>query len=461
MPEFFCCHRTAGFRWLKNALLLTALFGTATAQAAVPEKEELKFGFIKLTDMAPLAVAYEKGYFEDEGLYVTLEAQANWKVLLDRVIDGQLDGAHMLAGQPLGARIGFGTKADIVTAFSMDLNGNGITLAHEVWDQMLPKLPKQADGKPEHPIKADYLKPVVEKYRNRGEPFRMGMVFPVSTHNYELRYWLAAGGIHPGYYAPQKGDTSGQIDAEVQLSVTPPPQMPATLEAGTILGYCVGEPWNQQAVFKGIGVPVITDYEIWHNNPEKVFGVSAQWAEKYPETHLRVVKALIRAAKWLDENNNANRPEAVRILARSEYVGANPEVIANSMTGTFEYEKGDKRPAPDFNVFFRHFATYPYYSDAIWYLTQMRRWGQIPEPKSDAWYMETAKKVYRPDVYMKAAQALIAEGKAKAEDFPGLDEDGFRAPQSDFIDGMTYDGHFPNTYLNQFPIGLKGDQVLK
>ncbi|KZZ58028.1 nitrate ABC transporter substrate-binding protein, partial [Oleiphilus sp. HI0125] len=339
-----------------------------------PEKEELKFGFIKLTDMAPLAVAYEKGYFEDEGLYVTLEAQANWKVLLDRVIDGQLDGAHMLAGQPLGATIGFGTQAHIITAFSMDLNGNAITVSNDIWSQMKPNIPHEG-GKPVHPIKADALKPVVEKYQSEGKPFNMGMVFPVSTHNYELRYWLAAGGIHPGYYAPHKGDTSGQIDADALLSVTPPPQMPATMEAGTIYGYCVGEPWNQQAVFKGIGVPVVTDYEIWKNNPEKVFGVSNEWAEKYPNTHARVVKAMIRAAMWLDENNNANRPEAVKILSQANYVGADYEVIANSMTGTFEYEKGDKREIPDFNVFFRYNATYPYYSDAIWYLTQMRRWG--------------------------------------------------------------------------------------
>jgi nitrate/nitrite transport system substrate-binding protein len=107
---------------------------TVTASAVGPaEKPDLKFGFIKLTDMAPLAIAYEKHFFEDEGLYVTLEAQANWKVLLDRVIDGQLDGAHMLAGQPLGATIGFGTKADVITAFSMDLNGNGITVSKSVW----------------------------------------------------------------------------------------------------------------------------------------------------------------------------------------------------------------------------------------------------------------------------------------------------------------------------------------
>lgn len=441
-----------------SAMLCAGVMVNTSARAEVgePEKEDLKFGFIKLTDMAPLAIAYEKGYFEDEGLYVTLEAQANWKVLLDRVIDGELDGAHMLAGQPLGATIGFGTQAHVITAFSMDLNGNGITVSNDIWEKMKKYVPHK-DGKPVHPIKADYLKPVVKEYKDKGKPFKMGMVFPVSTHNYELRYWLAAGGINPGYYAPHKGDITGQIKADALLSVTPPPQMPATMEAGTIYGYCVGEPWNQQAVFKGIGVPVITDYEIWKDNPEKVFGVSKEWADKYPNTHIRVVKAMIRAAQWLDAENNKNRPAAVKILSKSQYVGADYEVIANSMTGTFEYEKGDKREVPDFNVFFRYNATYPYYSDAIWYLTQMRRWGQIAEQKPDSWYMDIAKKVYRPDIYAIAAKELIAEGKVKAEDFPDFSkETGFRAPQTHFIDNVVYDGKKPNEYLTKFKIGLKG-----
>ncbi|TRX56571.1 ABC transporter substrate-binding protein [Thalassomonas sp. M1454] len=426
-----------------------------------PEKEELKFGFIKLTDMAPIAVAYEKGFFEDEGLYVTIEAQANWKVLLDGVIDGRLDGAHMLAGQPIAANIGYGTKAEIITPFSMDLNGNAITVSNKIWQEMKGNIPKQADGRPVHPIKADALKPVVDKYLDQGKPFNMGMVFPVSTHNYELRYWLAAGGIHPGFYAPEKGDTSGQIDADVLLSVTPPPQMPATMEAGTIYGYCVGEPWNQQAVFKGIGVPVVTDYEIWKDNPEKVFGITKDFAEKYPNTTIRLTRALIRAAKWLDEENNANRGEAVKILSQSNYVGADAEVIGNSMTGTFEYEKGDKRAVPDFNVFFRYNATYPYYSDAIWYLTQMRRWGQISDDKPDSWYKDVAAKVYRPDIYKSAAESLIAEKLMSASDFPTLATDnGFRSPQTHFIDGIVYDGNKPNDYINKFAIGLKaGDKI--
>ncbi|MEC9315271.1 MAG: CmpA/NrtA family ABC transporter substrate-binding protein [Pseudomonadota bacterium] len=454
---------------VKSLAAASLVFSTGmmsvTSAYATPgeiEKPELKFGFIKLTDMAPLAIAYEKFFFEDEGLYVTLEAQANWKVLLDGVIDGTLDGAHMLAGQPLGATIGFGTKADIITAFSMDLNGNGITVSNEIWDQMKPNVPMGEDGKPVHPISAEALKPVVESYKAEGKPFNMGMVFPVSTHNYELRYWLAAGGIHPGFYAPHKGDTSGQLQADALLSVTPPPQMPSTMEAGTIYGYCVGEPWNQQAVFKGIGVPVITDYEIWKNNPEKVFGVSKAWAEENPNTHIAVVKALIRAAHWLDENNNANRPEAVEILSQSRYVGADYEVIANSMTGTFEYEKGDKRAVPDFNVFFRYNATYPYYSDAVWYLTQMRRWGQIAEPKPDSWYMDIAKKVYRPDIYALAAKELIEEGKLPASAFPDFEtETGFKPTQTEFIDGIAYDGTQPNAYLEQFPIGLKGEEIVE
>ncbi|MFT6090931.1 CmpA/NrtA family ABC transporter substrate-binding protein [Sulfitobacter sp.] len=442
-------------------LLASSVFCASPVMAEMLdlEKDELTFGFIKLTDMAPLAVAYENGYFEDEGLFVTLEAQANWKVLLDGVIDGQLDGAHMLAGQPLAATIGYGTQAHIITPFSMDLNGNAITVSNDIWEQMKPHVPLMDDGRPQHPISAAALAPVVESYKDKGIPFKMGMVFPVSTHNYELRYWLAAGGLQPGYYSP--ADVSGQIGADVYLSVTPPPQMPSTMEAGTIFGYCVGEPWNQQAVFKGIGVPVVTDYELWKNNPEKVFGLSAEFAEANPNTTKAVTKALIRAAIWLDENDNANREAAVEILARSEYVGADYDVIANSMTGTFEYEKGDVRDVPDFNVFFRYNATYPFYSDAIWYLSQMRRWGQIAEPQTDEWFIDTAKSVYRPDIYLEAARLLVDEGMADAADFP-WDSDGFKAPTpaEDVIDGIAYDGRTPNAYLESLPIGLKGTQVI-
>ena len=413
------------------------------------EKPQLTFGFIKLTDMAPLAIAKELGYFEDEGLFVTLEAQSNWKNVLDRVIDGELDGSHMLAGQPIAANCGFGRQSQLVTPFSMDLNGNAITVSNAIWDKMKKHVPMGDDGKPVHPISAKALKPVIEQYKANGNPFKMGMVFPVSTHNYEIRYWLAAAGINPGMYTAD--NIQGQVGADVLLSVTPPPQMPATMQAGTIYGYCVGEPWNQQAVFKQIGVPVVTNYEIWKNNPEKVFVMTKKFVDKNPNTVIAITKALIRAGKWLDDLKN--RAKAVGILSKPDYVGADSVVIANSMTGTFEFEKGDKRSLPDFNVFYRYNATYPYYSDAVWFLTQMRRWGQIPEAKSDDWYLKTAEQVYRPDIWRKAAELLVKEGKIQASDIP--DTDGFKPPTSDFIDGVQYDGKKPNEYLTKFKIGNK------
>ncbi len=422
----------------------------AVVEGAI-EKPNLKLGFIKLTDMAPLAIAKEKGFFAEEGLNVTLEPQANWKVLLDGVIGGQLDGAHMLAGQPLAATIGYGTKADLIAPLSLDLNGNAITLSNRVWDQIKTGLPKGPDGKPIHPIPASVLRPVVDSFKQQGKPFNMGMVFPVSTHNYELRYWLAAGGLNPGFYTA--GDVGGTVGAEVKLSVTPPPQMPATLEAGTIEGYCVGEPWNQAAVQKKIGVPVITDDEIWHDNPEKVFGLRKDFAEKYPATTAALLRAIIKAQQWLDADNGANRAEAVEILAQSNYVGADAKVIAASMTGKFTFEQGDTRDAKGFNIFFDKFAGYPFYSDAVWYLTQMRRWGQIATDQPDSWYFDTAKAVYRPDLYLAAANKLASKGVIPAASVP--DTDGFRAPQGGFIDGITYDGKQPNAYLAKFKIGLK------
>jgi len=191
------------------------------------EKDELKFGFIKLTDCAPLVVAKEKGFFDDEGLQVEVIAQPNWKQLLDNVINGELDGAHMLSGQPIAATIGFGTKAHIVTAYTLDLNGNGITVSNDVWSAMVENDPSLDTPTPKHPITAVPLKPVVQDKLDSGEKLQMGMVFPVSTHNYEIRYWLASAGIHPGMYTSE--DIKGFTDAQVELSVTPPPQMPSAL----------------------------------------------------------------------------------------------------------------------------------------------------------------------------------------------------------------------------------------
>ena len=202
---------------------------------------------------------------------------------------------------------------------------------------------------------------------------------------------------------------------------------------------------------------------VWKNNPEKVFGATRQWADENPNTLIAITKALIRAGMWLDEKDGSgkyvNRHEAARILSRPEYVGADYEVIKNSMTGYFYFQSTDKRPMPDFNVFFNHFASYPWYSDCVWFLTQMRRWGQIPESKPASWYDETAKKIYRPDIYTAAAEHLIEEGYLQKHQLPAVDEKdkwaGYRPPTDEFIDGNTYDGRSPIKYINSFDVGIR------
>jgi len=400
-------------------LLVTGCHPSPDSNAAqsTTEKTTLKIGFVKLTDMAPLAVAVEKGFFKD--------------------------GAQMLAAMPLDSMTASPSGTEIITPFTMSYNGAGITVSNAIWSEMKNNIPLE-DGKPQHPISASTLKPIVDQYKQQNKPFNLGMTFPTGTHNYMLRYWLAAGGINPGMYAPNKNDLSGNIGADVTLSVVPPPEMMAKMVTGTTLGYSVGEPWNQKAVKKGFGVPVITSDVLWDNGADKVFGITTSFAEQNPNTTVKVVKALIRASSWLDENDYAHRKEAAKLIAQSNYVGVDEDVILHSMTGVFEYEKGDVRPLKSFNTFFTGQYGIPYYSDAIWWLTQMRRWGQIAETKPNNWYLETAQKAYRPDIYTKAANSLIAEGKMKKEQ-----------SQTSRLDGIVFDANKPTAFLAAFKIGNK------
>jgi nitrate/nitrite transport system substrate-binding protein len=213
----------------------------------------------------------------------------------------------------------------------------------------------------------------------------------------------------------------------------------------------VGEPWNQQAVDQSIGVPIIASKDIWKNHPEKVFVMTKAFVEKNPNTAIAITKALIKAGKWLDDPEN--RKEATRILSKSAYVDGEKRVIDNSMLGTFEFEKGDVRSLPDFNVFFRYNATYPYYSDGVWFLTQMRRWGQISESKSAEWYDYKIREVYKPEIWNKAAKLLLDEGFLAKTDIP--ETDGYKPATTDFVDNMLYDGKKPIEYIKGFKIGNK------
>ncbi|MEQ9528237.1 MAG: CmpA/NrtA family ABC transporter substrate-binding protein, partial [Parvibaculaceae bacterium] len=273
------------------------------------EKTDLTLGIIPLTDCAPLVIAHEKGYFSKYGINSQISKEASWANIRDKVSIGALDAAHMLAGMPIASSLGVGAiKKPTITSYSMDLNGNGITVSNELYDRMVEADP---EAMAERPVSARALKKVIDADKAAGRnPMTFAMVFPVSTHNYEIRYWMADAGIDP--------------DKDVRLIVIPPPQMVANLRAQNIVGYCVGEPWNERAVIAGMGKTLITNHEIWNNNPEKVVGVNLDWAEKNPNTHMAMIRALVEAAQWMDKPEN--RLEVVEIISRKSYVNAPVDV---------------------------------------------------------------------------------------------------------------------------------------
>jgi nitrate/nitrite transport system substrate-binding protein len=429
---------------LGGAAMLSSLFpaGAWAAGSEGLEKTALKFGIIPLTDCAPIVIAKEKGFFKKHGLDVEISKEASWANIRDKVSLGELDGAHMLAGMPIAATLGVGaTQKETITAFSMDLNGNGITVSNELYERMVEADPEAMKTRP---TTARALKKVIDADKAAGkEPMTFAMVFPVSTHNYEIRYWMASAGIDP--------------DRDVRLIVIPPPQMVANLQSKNIVGYCVGEPWNQRAVEMGIGRSIITNYEIWNNNPEKVFGVTREWADKHPNTHKAAVRALIEAAQWIDQPDN--RKEVVKIISAKSYVNAPESVVENSMTGTWLYTKAEgPQQMPDFNVFFRYAATFPWQSHAVWFLTQMVRWGQIEQPFN---FRKVAAQVYRSDIYREAAKDLgiavpTIDFKTEGSNAAGWVLDKATAPiamgPDRFFDGKIFDPAKPLDYLKSFEI---------
>lgn len=391
------------------------------------EKEEVSLGFIPLTDCAPLVIALEKGFFHDLGLQVRLSREPSWANIRDKVCFGLLDGAHMLAGMPLAASLGSEAfRIPMVTGFSLGLNGNAITVSKSLYRRLLDTgIPLQS------PATADALKTLVEdgKAKSR-KPMRFAMVYPSSSHNYLLRYWLASAGIDP--------------DRDIRLTVVPPPQMADCLRTGLVDGYCVGEPWNARAVEEDIGHVLIASSEIWNNHPEKVFGVTREWAATHPNTHQAILMALLLATRWLDQPEN--RQEAIELLARPDYVDASASTLAAGLLGQFPYGHGEASKAlPDFHVFHRYAANFPWISHAEWILAQMLRWGQLRGPVD---IKLAAASVYRPELYRQAASALGLSFPPFDRKQEGLHEtpwllatqtDSFMLGADRFFDGGVFD----------------------
>jgi ABC-type nitrate/sulfonate/bicarbonate transport system substrate-binding protein len=304
------------------------------------EKTSLKLGFVALLDAAPLLVAKERGFFAEQGLTVELLRQPSWASLRDKVAVGALDGAQMLAPMTLAASLGLGGLAEpMVTALALNLGGNAITLSSDLMARIKAIDP---DAAARRPLDAAPLGRLADKPT-------FAIVHPFSAHHYELRLWLAAAGL--------------DAERDVRLAVVPPAQMLSNLSAGAIDGYCVGEPWNHLAARSGLGEIAITSRELWAGRLEKVLGVRQAWADRYPETHRALLRALLQAAAWADQPDNC--AELAELLARPSHVNAPPAMLRAVL-------EGPNRP-----IFHRFAANFPWRSQAHWFLAQMRKAGQL------------------------------------------------------------------------------------
>jgi ABC-type nitrate/sulfonate/bicarbonate transport system substrate-binding protein len=407
------------------------------------ERTSLCLGFIALNDAAPVIIAKVKGFFADEGLDVTLSREASWANIRDKVSVGLLDGAHMLAPLPIACSLGLsGPRTPMIAPFSLNLNGSAITVSTELGKEMRAADPA---GMAARPRTARPLRAVIEARRAGGAPpLVFAVVFPYSMHNYELRYWLAEAGIDP--------------DHDLRLVTTPPPRMASRLAAGEIDGFCVTAPWNALAVAEGSGEIVIYAAEIWRVGPDKVFGVTLEWAERNPMTLRALLRALLRAAAWCDEPEN--RFELGAILADREHVGALAEIIRQSLIGSPPYAPGEHGEASlDYLIYHRYAASFPWRSHAVWFLTQMLRWGQIDGSVDIA---AVADAVYRPDLFRSAAAELGAAAPLVDEKVEGAHTDAWRLDEATspirmgpdlFFDGRLFDAAQPARYARGFALG--------
>lgn len=344
----------------------------------IQNSEPVRIGFIPLIDCAPFVIAQEKGFFIQEGVDVVLSKEASWASIRDKVAFNLLDGAHMLASMPIAASLGVGTiKTAMQTSFTVSHNGNGITIGNSLYDQLQHYAESSVD------IRTGVaLKKLLDARGADAAPLRFAMVYPYSSHNYQLRDWLSRAGI--------------DSDKDMQIIVVPPVKMLDSLKQGDIDGYCVGEPWNSLAVEQGIGHMLVTGYEIWGSTPEKVFGVNSVWAEQNQAVYLSIIRALEKACLWVDEPSN--QTELLSILSHPDYLNCTLEQLVYGFSaikpkGQFDW------PMKAYQRFSGSDINKPLPSYALWIMAQMHRWQQLGEIQS---LSKVAEQVYRQDLYNKA-----------------------------------------------------------
>lgn len=385
-------------------------------------------GFLPLVDAALLIAAKEKGFAEQEGVALRLMRESSWANIRDRMAVGHFQCAHMLAPMPIAARLGLmPIQVDMIAPMALGLGGNAVTASSRLYEELsafreLLGLDPKASG--------DALAQVIagRKRLKRPKPV-FGVVHTHSAHNYDLRYWLHASGVDP--------------DRDVEIVIVPPPFLPDALANGRIDGFCVGEPWSSVAVRNGHGVIITSKSSIWRSSPEKVLGVEAAFAEQDPETLDALLRALYRAAQWC--SGAENRHELASILSQPDYIGMPIETLRPALSGNIDLGTGRTIAEPDFFIPFERAATFPWKSHAIWFYSQIVRWGQASWGAHNA---ALAAGVYRPDLYRRALSGLDASLPAasskvegaltRTQAVSGTKEDIYLGPDG-FFDGSIFD----------------------
>jgi nitrate/nitrite transport system substrate-binding protein len=398
----------------RSAAAATGLAGgqmlASVAYAAgsdAPEKKEVRIGFIPLTDCASVVIAAVNKFDEKYGIKIVPSKEASWAAVRDKLVNGELDAAHVLYGLVYGVHMGIaGPKKDMAVLMTLNHNGQGITLSKKLAEK------GAVDGAT-----------LAALMRREKRDYTFAQTFPTGTHAMWLYYWLAAHGIHPLN--------------DAKMITVPPPQMVANMRVGNMDGYCVGEPWNHRAIADGIGISAATTQDIWKDHPEKVLGATAEFVQKYPNTCRAMVAAILEAGRWIDASLS-NRLKMAEIIADKAFVNTSVDVINQRILGRYQNGLGKTWDDPNHMKFFNDgFVNFPYLSDGMWFLTQHRRWGLL---KGDVDYLAVARQINRIDLYKQAAAA------AKVS----VPKEALRT--SKLIDGVVWDGKQPAQYALGFKI---------
>ncbi|MGK9164725.1 ABC transporter substrate-binding protein [Inquilinus limosus] len=404
------------------AAVRTAFPSGAFAQGAGPETTKATLGFIALTDSAPLIIAKEKGLFDKAGLTeVTVSKQASWGTTRDNLVlgsaGGGIDGAHILTPMPYLMTLGTITAENkplpMQILCRLNTNGQAISVAKDL-------MPAGAtvDAKP--------LKAAFAEMKAKGQEVKCAVTFPGGTHDLWMRYWLAAGGIDP--------------NKDVSTIVVPPPQMVANMKVGNMQAFCVGEPWNDQLVHQGIGYSACVTGELWKDHPEKSLALRADWIDAHPKAAEALLQAVLDAQRWADKPEN--KEEMAQIIGRRAWFNVPPADILPRSLGTIDYGDGRKvENSPLLMKFWRDFASYPFQSHELWFLTEDRRWGYVAP---DVDLKGLIGRVNREDLWRRAAQAIgVPAGEIPA---------GTSRGKETFFDGKVFDPDAPDAYLASLAI---------